>query len=145
MKRTWMLLGLMVVLLQAPAAVAQSDPQYIKANYTKQAFQIPMRDGVKLYTIVYSPKDAKEKYPLLMMRTPYGIPPYEKEQTRFSLGPNRHFVREHYHFVYQDVRGCYMSEGVFENMRPQLAPGQKGIDESTDTYDTIEFLVKNVA
>ncbi len=151
MNRTWKLLGLAAVLLSAPAAAAQppkSGPFSIKDNYTKQVFQIPMRDGVKLYTIVYSPKDKSQKYPLLMNRTPYSIGPYDKGLYRFSLGPNTHFARAGYHFVYQDVRGCYMSEGVFENMRPQLPAGKKGpkdIDESTDTYDSIEFLVKNVA
>ena len=89
MNRTWMLLGLTGVLLQAPAALAQpmSDSAYIQKNYTKQAFQIPMRDGVKLYTIVYSPKDLKQKYPLLMTRTPYGIAPYQDGVYRFTLGP----------------------------------------------------------
>src|SRR5438045_299935 len=91
MNRTWMLLALAGALLQTPAAVAQqpmSDSAYIKANYTKQVFQIPMRDGVKLYTIVYSPKDAKQKYPLLMTRTPYGVAPYDQDIFRFTLGPN---------------------------------------------------------
>jgi putative CocE/NonD family hydrolase len=81
-----------------------------------------------------------------MMRTPYGIPPYENDKHRSTLGPNRHFVKEGYIFVYQDVRGCYMSEGKFENMRPQLGKngGPKDIDESTDTYDTIDWLVRNI-
>jgi putative CocE/NonD family hydrolase len=81
-----------------------------------------------------------------MMRTPYGIHPYEEDKYRFSLGPNRNFIKEGYIFVYQDVRGRYMSEGVYANMRPQLQKksGPKDIDESTDTYDTIDWLVKNV-
>jgi putative CocE/NonD family hydrolase len=147
MNRTWTLLAVAAVLLHAPAAVAQSDSEYIRANYTRKTYLVPVRDGVKLHTIVYSPKDAGQKYPLLMTRTPYGIRPYDEQVFRDSLGPNRNFIREGYHFVYQDVRGCYMSEGVFENMRPQLAPGKGGpkdTDESTDTYDTIEFLLKNV-
>ena len=72
------------------------------------------------------PRTPSQKYPLLMMRTPYGIPPYEEDKYRFSLGPNRHFVREGYIFVYQDVRGCYMSEGNFDNMRPQLRQAGQG-------------------
>src|SRR5205823_6207588 len=98
------------------------------------------RDGIKLTTIVYSPKDNKQKYPLLMTRTPYGVRPYDMDGFKDTLGPNRNFIREGYHFVYQDVRGCYMSEGTFENMRPQLVAdlgGKKGIDESTDSYVTI--------
>ncbi len=119
---------------------------YVRDNYTRKTYKIPMRDGKQLHTIVYSPKDASKTYPILMMRTPYGIHPYEKDLHRFSLGPNKYFAREGYIFAYQDVRGRYMSEGVFENMRPQLQkPGGKNdIDESTDTYDTIEYLIKNV-
>src|SRR5438876_4557139 len=81
-----------------------------------------------------------------MTRTPYSIGPYEEDIYRFTLGPNKHFVKEGYIFVYQDVRGRYMSEGVYANMRPQLQKkgGPKDIDESTDTYDSIDFLVKNV-
>jgi uncharacterized protein len=129
------------------AELPKNPGQYVKEHYTKQSFQIPMRDGVKLYTIVYSPKDTSQRYPMMMTRTPYGIGPYEEGKHRFGLGPSGHFLTEKYIFVYQDVRGCYMSEGIFDNMRPQVAKrsGPKDIDESTDTYDTIDFLVKNVA
>ncbi|MCS7046367.1 MAG: CocE/NonD family hydrolase [Gemmataceae bacterium] len=123
------------------------DPaQYVREHYTKQTYQVPMRDGVRLYTIVYSPKDRSQRYPMLMMRTPYGIGPYEPDKMRSQLGPSGHFLTEGYIFVYQDVRGCYMSEGEFENVRPQLTKkgGPKDIDESTDTFDTIEFLLNNV-
>jgi uncharacterized protein len=135
------------------AEVPANPAQYIKEHYTKTKYQIPMRDGVKLYTIVYSPKDTSSPSPMIMTRTPYGIPPYEDGQFRTRLGPNPHFLMEKYIFVYQDVRGRYMSEGVFENMRPQLkspsglrldARQKMEIDESTDTYDTIDWLVKNV-
>jgi putative CocE/NonD family hydrolase len=121
-------------------------PDYIRKNYTRQDCQIQMRDGVKLYTVVYSPKDQSQKYPILMSRTPYSVAPYDGGSMRASLGPNRHFVPEGYIFVYQDVRGCYMSEGTFVNMRPH-SPKHKNkndIDESTDTFDTIDWLVKNV-
>jgi uncharacterized protein len=133
--------------LPSMRAGAQGTPApSVRDNYTRSAHKIPMRDGVHLYTIVYSPKDQEQKYPILMTRTPYGIPPYEEDKYRFSLGPNKHFVKEGYIFVYQDVRGRYMSEGIYDNMRPQLQgkPGLKDIDESTDTYDTIDWLVKNV-
>jgi putative CocE/NonD family hydrolase len=129
-----------------PAGAQPATGQYIKDNYTRHDFQIPMRDGVKLYTIVYAPKDQAQKYPFLMMRTPYSIGPYPKNLHRFSLGPNNLFPREGYIFVYQDVRGCWMSEGEFDNMRPIIPTKKtdKDIDESSDTYDTIEYLLKNV-
>ncbi len=136
-----------VLTLPASAEIPKNPSQYVKEHYTKQMVRIPMRDGVRLATMVYSPKDTGRTYPILMTRTPYGIAPYEEGKHRYSLGPNSHFLMEGYIFVYQDVRGCYMSEGTFENMRPQLtsAHGSKDVDESTDTYDTIEFLVKNLA
>ncbi len=136
-----------ILLLCAPNAFGQDLPaSYIKDHYTRSTHRIKMRDGVHLHTIVYSPKELCEKYPILMTRTPYGIHPYEEDKHRFTLGPNKHFVAEGYIFVYQDVRGRYMSEGIYANMRPQLQkPGDKNdIDESTDTYDTIDWLVKNV-
>jgi uncharacterized protein len=119
---------------------------YIKEKYTRQDYQIPMRDGVKLYTTVYSPKDQSQKYPILMSRSPYSVQPYDKSAMRGSLGPNRHFTLEGYIFVNQDVRGCWMSEGTFVNMRPHLDihKNKNDIDESTDTYDTVDWLVKNV-
>jgi putative CocE/NonD family hydrolase len=128
------------------ADVPAKPAQYIKEHYTRATHRIPVRDGVNLHTIVYAPKDTSRPYPMLMMRTPYGIGPYEETEFRTSLGPNAHFLKEGYIFVYQDVRGCFMSEGTFENMRPQLGTqrGARDIDESTDTYDTIDWLIKNV-
>ncbi len=140
-------LALLLAVHTGAAQDAINPAAYIKENFTRTDYQIPMRDGVKLYTIVYSPKDQSQKYPILMSRTPYSIAPYEKGVTRASLGPSRHFLTEGYIFVNQDVRGCYMSEGVFVNMRPQLKQhkDKTDIDESTDTYDTIDWLVKNIA
>jgi putative CocE/NonD family hydrolase len=143
---TWLVL---VFGLSPQAGLAQqpaSPAKFIRENYTRQTVKIPVRDGVHLYTIVYAPKDQSEKYPILLLRTPYGIGPYDETLFRGSLGPNAHFAFEKYIFAYQDVRGRYMSEGVFENMRPQLAKpgGPKDIDESTDTYDTIDWLAKNI-
>jgi putative CocE/NonD family hydrolase len=140
------------------ADVPDNPAQYIRLHYTKKNYRIPMRDGVHLYTIVYSPKDASQPYPMLMTRTPYGIHPYEDDKFRASLGPNPHFLEERYIFVYQDVRGRYMSEGIFENVRPHRSElrGASGVprgnlelssphtDESTDTYDTIDWLLRNV-
>ena len=123
-----------------------ADSVFIANNYEKQAFHIPMRDGVKLYTIVYSPKDKSEKYPILMKRTPYSIRPYEEGQLPKSLGPSRFLMRDKYIFVYQDVRGRYMSEGKYDNMRPHISKKKKitDIDESSDTYDTIDWLLINM-
>lgn len=120
--------------------------EWTKANYTKQEIYIPMRDGVRLYTAIYSPKDASQKYPILLNRTPYSIRPYGSDQYRANIGPHAGFAREGYIIVYQDVRGRWMSEGVFEHVRPHkpAKSGAKDIDESTDTYDTIDWLVKNV-
>ncbi|WMX15318.1 CocE/NonD family hydrolase [Aureispira sp. CCB-E] len=121
---------------------------YVKENYKKAVYQIPMRDGVKLYTIVYSPKDKSKKYPFLMQRTCYSIRPYEKGVYRRSLGPSPYLMQEGYIFVYQDVRGRYMSEGTFDNMRPHITGNdvnnKEAIDESSDTYDTIDWLLKNI-
>ena len=116
-------------------------------RYTKQEVQIPVRDGVKLFTAIYVPKDTSRKYPILMTRTPYSVAPYGKDAFRSQMGPSRYFSDEGYIFVYQDVRGCYMSEGDFVNMTAPPRPEETAtsdIDESTDTYDTIDWLIKNV-
>ncbi len=119
----------------------------VRAHYTKQEFYIPMRDGVRLFTAVYSPKERSTTYPIMLSRTPYSVSPYGADQYKSSLGPSLLFADEGYIFVYQDVRGRWMSEGTFEDMRPHLdrKSGPKDIDESTDTYDTIDWLLKHVA
>ncbi|HEX8734201.1 MAG TPA: CocE/NonD family hydrolase, partial [Pyrinomonadaceae bacterium] len=132
----------------APTATPTPAPnpqrEYIAANYTKREVQIPMRDGVKLFTSIYEPKDKSVKYPILMVRTPYTVAPYG-ETIKNVLGPNQLYAKEGYIFVYQDVRGRWMSEGQFEDVRPDIDnKTSKDIDESTDTYDTIDWLVKNV-
>ncbi len=119
----------------------------VKAAYTKHEFLIPMRDGVKLFTSVYTPKDTSEAYPMMMLRTPYSVAPYGIDNYRASLGPSsERFVKEKFIFVYQDVRGRNRSEGAFVHVRPVIRnkTGPKDVDESTDTYDTVEWLVKNV-
>ncbi|MBC6989460.1 CocE/NonD family hydrolase [Hymenobacter sp. BT491] len=145
--------ALLVALASAPTALAQlqitpaADTAFMRANYTKLDRQIPMRDGVKLYTVIYVPKDAANvKYPFLMERTPYSAAPYgESNYRKRGPGPSEELSRERYIFVYQDVRGRYKSEGQFEEMTPNV-PGNSGkqTDESSDTYDTIEWLLKNV-
>lgn len=118
----------------------------IKANYTKTVHMVPMRDGIKLYTQVYAPKDKSQKYPILLFRTPYSIGYYEPESSRPYLGPNRAYAEEGFTFVYQDVRGKFKSEGEFVVMRPhrRMKQSTQDTDESSDTYDTIEWLLENI-
>lgn len=129
---------------QAPQAQTELA-EYIRANFTKREVMVPVRDGIRLFTTIYEPKDRSQKYPILLNRTPYSVQPYGPDRFRTTLGPNPLFAREGYIFVYQDVRGRWMSEGEFENARPDIANTKPSeIDESTDTYDTIEWLLKNV-
>jgi hypothetical protein len=118
----------------------------VRANYQKREFRIPMRDGVKLFTSVYLPKDTSRTYPIMFLRTPYTVSPYGEDKYKENLGPSVHFAREGYIFVYQDVRGKFLSEGAYVDVRPHKPhkSGATDIDESTDTYDTIEWLVKNI-
>jgi putative CocE/NonD family hydrolase len=142
------------IVLSSLAAFAQTQlttqqqelADYIKNNYTKREVMIPVRDGVKLFTSIYEPKDTSQKYPILLDRTPYTVAPYGADKYKTSLGPNELFAREGYIFVYQDVRGRFMSEGEYEDVRPYI-PNKtaKQIDETTDTYDTVDWLVRNVA
>ncbi|HLY72676.1 MAG TPA: CocE/NonD family hydrolase, partial [Planctomycetota bacterium] len=131
------------ILLLAGAAWAQDA---IKDHYTKQEVPIAMRDGKKLFTSIYAPKDASHPWPILLNRTPYGVGPYGADSFRTNLGPSSLFIKEGFIFVYQDVRGRNQSEGEFVNVRPQVPvkSGPADIDESTDAYDTIDWLVKNV-
>ncbi|HIO71855.1 MAG TPA: X-Pro dipeptidyl-peptidase, partial [Flavobacteriales bacterium] len=114
-----------------------ADSLWIAENYDKKEYEILMRDGVKLFTAVYSPKDQSEKYPTLLYRTPYSLNPYGEDQFLARIGPSMLFAREKYIFVYQDVRGRFMSEGDYVNMRMHIdiKKGKKDIDESSDTYD----------
>ncbi|MDR1602111.1 MAG: CocE/NonD family hydrolase [Tannerella sp.] len=125
---------------------AGNDAEYIREHYTKIERMIPMRDGVKLFTAIYIPKDRREKYPILLNRTPYTVSPYGEDRYRSALGPSTAFVREGYIFAYQDIRGRWMSEGEFIDARPYIPhkKGKKDVDESSDTYDTIEWLIKNI-
>lgn len=141
------LCGCLSTFAQAPqmSAAQQELATYIQQNYTKREVQIPMRDGVKLFTAIYEPKNKSVKYPVLLSRTPYTVAPYGADKFKPLLGPDEFFAKEGYIFAYQDVRGRYMSEGEFVNVRPNLAnTGKTKIDESTDAYDTIDWLVKNV-
>ena len=143
---------LTALLIVWPAIGAQApreekvDAAFIKAHYTKYEFLIPMRDGVKLFTAVYAPKDFSRKHPFLMMRTPYSVRPYGADRYPSRLSPSPVFTKEGFIFVYQDVRGRMASQGEFVHARPHkpAKSGPRDIDESTDTYDTIEWLLKNV-
>jgi len=124
----------------------QTDSAYVRENYTKIERLIPMRDGVKLFTAIYIPKEKGRKFPFLINRTPYTVSPYGEDKYKTSLGPTSLFLKEGFIFVYQDVRGKWMSEGDYVDIRPQIAnkKSKKDIDESSDTYDTIDWLLKNI-
>ncbi|MDB5024442.1 MAG: CocE/NonD family hydrolase [Mucilaginibacter sp.] len=123
-----------------------SDADYVKQNYQKYEYRIPMRDGKTLFTSVYIPKDQSRKYPIMMDRTPYSVAPYGTDAYKGSLGPSSLFLHDGYIFVYQDVRGRFMSEGIFEEMTPEkeVHQSKNDVDEGTDTYDTIDWLIKNL-
>ncbi len=143
--------------LLAQAGLAQNaDPtptptptpveHYVPAHYTKYEFRIPMRDGARLFTSVYVPKDASQAWPFLITRTPYSVGPYGTDLFVEKLGPSDEFEKAGYIFVYQDVRGRYMSEGTFVEMRPHIdvKAGPKDVDDSTDLHDTLDYLLKHV-
>jgi hypothetical protein len=149
-------------LLAAAVAVAAAAPApagaqgrwneesaaYVRSHYSKFEAMIPMRDGVELFTAIYVPNDAGpgKRYPILLNRTPYSVGPYGIDRYPDGLGPNAQYAKEGFIFVSQDVRGRYMSEGEFVNMRPHLEDkqGPRDVDESTDTYDTIEWLLAHL-
>ncbi|MDE3245974.1 MAG: CocE/NonD family hydrolase, partial [Acidobacteriota bacterium] len=127
---------------QAPAP----PPNYVQEHYTKREVLIPMRDGVKLFTSIYTPKDTSKTYPVMLQRTPYSVAPYGPDKFKWGLGPSRLFMEEGFIFVFQDVRGRMMSEGAFIELTPHKAKkGPKEVDESTDTFDTVDWLVKNLS
>ncbi len=136
-----------ITFLHAPAQEPTALESYIRLHYVKQEVSIPMRDGVKLFTSIYSPRDTSKKHPLLMKRTPYSVGPYGVDKYAEKLGPSEHFVKAGYIFVNQDVRGRFMSEGTFEQVTPHIPAKKtaKDVDESSDTHDTIAWLLKNVA
>jgi putative CocE/NonD family hydrolase len=150
MRRRRLLVALVAAstLVAAPAARAEEKGKdAVRARYTKYEYRIPMRDGVKLFTSVYVPKDAgaSKRYPVLLTRTPYGVAPYGSDAYRDGVGPSEAAAKEGFIFVYQDVRGRFLSEGHFVDVRPHHpAKGPKDVDESSDTWDTIEWLLKKL-
>jgi uncharacterized protein len=147
MKKEFGLIIFFVLVSVSAMSQRFADSAFIADNFIKMERMIPMRDGVRLFTSIYIPKDQNEKYPFLMERTPYSCSPYgEKIFRTWGLGPNSALLHEKYIFVYQDVRGRYKSEGDFDEMTPakDVKKSKKDTDESCDTFDTIEWLLKNV-
>jgi uncharacterized protein len=146
MKRISLLIQVIVLCFGFAAAQNAQDSLWIRNNYIKKEMYIPMRDGIKLFTSVYTPKDAAEKHPILLTRTPYSCAPYGEDKWRsFWNNKTRYYLREGYIIVTQDVRGRWMSEGEFVDVRP-FNPNKKAIDidEASDTYDAIDWLIKNL-
>ncbi len=150
MRKSFLAVGFLLIVTIVSAQRGAPSPEavkLIKDNYTKIERLIPMRDGVKLFTAIYIPKDSTQSYPFMLNRTPYSVRPYGEENYPARLGPSSFFATEKFIFVSQDARGRYMSEGEFREMSPAMAVKKtnKDVDESSDTYDTIEWLLKNIA
>jgi len=130
-------------LLVGAGAQQDFDP---RGEYDKSEYMVPMRDGVRLFTIVYTPRDTSKRYPIMLYRTPYSIRPYGPDEYRRPLGPTEQFDRDGYIFVFQDARGTYRSEGTFQVIKPLNGPdaAPTDTDESTDNYDTIEWVLNNI-
>ena len=143
-----LVLGLTLLALSPLLVPAQEAPvsNPVRERYTKHEFKVRMRDGVSLFTSVYTPKDTSHSYPVMMQRTPYSVAPYGIDNYRSSLGPSPAFLKEGFIFVFQDVRGRYMSEGKFVEATPHRAVKRtpQDVDESSDTYDTTDWLLKNI-
>jgi putative CocE/NonD family hydrolase len=145
-RRSYLALSLILGIVGC-TAVAAADASFIREHYTKYEYQIPMRDGIKLFTIAYVPKDKTENYPIVLTRTPYRIAPYGLDKYIQDPGKQRgRYFQEGYIVVYQDVRGRYMSEGEFVQVRPYIKDKKNSseIDETTDTFDTVDWLIKNI-
>ena len=149
----WFATATLTIAQTAPPVATPPEPApgiaFVRENYSKFEYKIPMRDGALLFASVYIPKDVftdAKTYPIMLSRTPYNVAPYGVDKYRPTLGPSELFAREKFIFVYQDVRGRFMSEGSFTIIRPHNPnkKGPKDVDESSDSYDTIEWLIKNV-
>jgi putative CocE/NonD family hydrolase len=146
--RLWLVIPLVIVIvLSAGPGFAGDQNHPVREQYTKVETTIAMRDGVRLFTVVYTPNDAgpDRRYPILMIRTPYSCGPYGADRYAEQLGPHPSFVDDGYIFVCQDVRGRFMSEGEFVNMRPHRSQVEGvEVDESTDTWDSIDWLISSL-
>ena len=127
-------------------AARHDESEWVREHYLKHEYRIPMRDGARLFTSVYMPRDLSQAYPFLMFRTPYSVAPYGEQKYPSRLRPGKAMWEEGFIMVFQDVRGRFMSEGSFVNMTPHIdhKKGRNDVDESSDTYDTIEWLLKNI-
>ncbi len=147
-RRFWVVLWCVVAAtISVSGQNSAETPKFdIKEHYTKYEYRIPMRDDVHLFTSVYVPKDASRTYPFLIDRTPYSVGPYGVDLYRGRRGPSPDFDQSGYIFVFQDVRGRFMSEGTFVEMRPHIdnKKSKQDVDDSSDLYDTIDWLLKNV-
>src|SRR5450759_3206703 len=141
------LISAIFILLMAVSFSSYSQPaETLKQKYDKQEVYITMRDGIRLFTSIYTPKNKSVTHPVILNRTPYDIEPGGKESFNFFMQLYSRYTDDDYIMVYQDVRGKYMSEGEFEDIRPVI-PEKKNksdIDESTDTCDTVDCLIKNI-
>ncbi len=144
--KKFLLLLVFMALYSFSHAQSSADSSYIREHYIKMEKYITMRDGKRLFTSIYLPKDQSKKYPIMMTRTPYNVGPYGENEYKRTLGQSMLFAREGFIFVYQDVRGRWMSEGDFVDVRPYIPnkKSNKDVDESSDTYDTIDWLIKNL-
>ena len=140
------ILYLLLLLVPSLAFSQTPDSTWIVNNYSKVEQYITMRDGIRLFTTFYIPKDSSEKHPILLTRSPYSAAPYGKDFRAYWATPYKHYFKEKYIIALQDVRGRWMSEGQFEDVRPFNANKKgKEIDEASDTYDAIDWMVKNIA
>ena len=129
----------------ARAADTDTNAAWLAEHYTKYEHRIPMRDGVRLFTRVYLPKDESQRWPVILTRTPYALKPYGADNYNDPSGSFLTLARDRFILVMQDVRGRYGSEGTYVHVRPfNPNKGPKDIDENSDTWDTIEWLVKHV-
>lgn len=137
------LIPLVILITNLPLRAQRAD--FIKKNYSKKEVYIPMRDGVRLYSAIYTPIDTTGTYPIMMVKTPYGIKPYGKDNYPEKIGPSFYMEKEKFIFVHQDARGMFMSEGSMLHMTPHIPnkPDSTFIDNSTDTYDAVEWLIQN--
>ena len=138
---------IVVLFVFIAAAQTNQDEDWVKENYTKLEQYIPMRDGSKLFTSIYLPRDQSEKHPILMTRTPYSCAPYGQEFTSRLWDRHwRYYARENYIIVIQDVRGKWMSEGDFVDIRPFIKDKKNNtdVDEASDIYDAIDWMIKNL-
>ena len=141
----WLVLGVLFVSSCSGDQAEEIENQFTEADYTKKEVYLEMRDGVKLWTTIYTPKDSTQEYPALVKRTPYSCSPYGADTIPAKLSHNPDLVASGYIFVMQDVRGRWNSEGVFENVKPPYSLwDENATDEITDSYDTFDWLTENL-